>query len=290
MTELRLNVLFHGTFVFCKHSTSYTNRTVTVLIPLIDSHIVKAGNWLGETSLVGGDNVVYRLTEDALATSVEPAPFPSDHNLIIKNNLHVANLSSLLHARLVLPMPDRIITPRRGEVNASEFGNQFEELRKNEKLSYNGYLGSVMIFTYRIKNLARLRLERDPKERGSHPWIPMALGPTPSAPAGTVHLHIYSEHEVEEGLEEPELAFNRMMTLFQSFPLALGRTPFNAKLETKELPDGVQPEECEDLSLRTERMVKLGRMRLSGQDLNHLWHASESFGTHSSGCACSCCC
>src|SRR5688572_8859925 len=88
-----------------------------------------------------------------------------------------------------------------------------------------------------------------------------------------------------------QTAFDKMTELFQDFPLGLNRTTIEAELlPNDQLPKGVAREECEDLSLRTQRMAKLGRLRKNGLDLNNLWLASEGFNSEPSGCTCCFCC
>src|SRR5262245_19879771 len=289
MSDLKLYVIFHGTFVFCKYmykdndkdrNKDRNRRVIDVFIPKVRTHVVRAGNWLGETELESFDpegSAVYELK--GVVPNPENVELPEKHNLVVGDDRHPANLRTLLHSHIVMPFPDAIITPRRSAVPKDQFRHKNEsnpDPTIDEMLAkYSGNLGSVTVFTYRFVDLSDLRLVRVPAERGVHPWIPVPSGATPELPGGSVNLHFFSAHEVEEDLDEGSTAFDKMTEVFDGFPLGLRRTTINAELEVKELPAGVAAEECEDLNLRSQRMSKLGRMRKNGLDLNLLWHASE---------------
>ena len=294
-----LNVIFHGTFVFCKKkkvSDSEPER-IDVYMPAVPTHLFIAGNWLGETKLEGGAEYELKGVLDPEAGTT--VTLPEAANLVV-GKPHSDKIGTKLHAKLRMPQPDSIVTPRSAPVPNTRFKHKNES---NPAMAqplidalltaskYQGRLGSITVFTYRFADVADLRLVRTKPPGGGHPWIPVASGPTPEQPFGTVNLHMFSAHEVEDDLEEAQTAFDRMTELFDDFPLGLNRTNLDAELlPNDQLPKGLAKEECEDLSLRTQRMAKLGRLRKNGLDLNNLWLASEGFNSEPSGCTCCFCC
>jgi hypothetical protein len=284
MSNGNLNVIFHGSFLFCKNKSAAV-PVIDVYLPAIQSHVFRAGNWLAETELDSGE---YRLE------GVDPGG-PLDlatntNNLIVGGGLTHA-LSPPLHAKIVIPLPKYIYTPRTAAVPNAKF-------KKRDGTSaatllalpthYSGKLGTLTIFTYTFQhesNLVLYETDSGGSVIGAHPWEPAFAGD----PA-TINLHVIAAHEVSEDLGEVQSALTSTMDLFANYPLVLERTPIVSQLKIPDLPTGVTPEECEDIGPRTRRMALLGRKKKNGVDLNQVWSPSDPFDSEPSACACAWCC
>jgi hypothetical protein len=274
-----LNVIFHGTFLFCKNKEE-ENQPIHVYLPNVPSHVFRAGNWLAETVIAPG---IYQL-EGVKKGSIDLG--------LDKNNLIIAGgrahaQGQPWYAKLILPQPKEYCTPRTAPVDRKLFtdpnGNPISALPPD--MIYHDKMGTLTIFTYEFEKDEDLILSRVDDSGRPHSWEAAFSGEPP-----TVNLHVFAAHEVEEGLEEPESAFTFTMKLFAKPPLALGRTNMRSKLDVHQLPTGVIREECEDLAPRLQRMARLGRKRKDGADLVESWSISDALDDEPSACACSYCC
>src|SRR6185369_11100090 len=125
-----LHVMFHGAFVFDFHDDH-----VDVLIPEVEGHVYRAGNWLGETELICGEQsdghshehggeVGHDSDQDSREHTDLNQPetyhlegvdrgrvttLPPDHNLMLSAPLK-KDVDRLLHARIDVPLPLEIKT------------------------------------------------------------------------------------------------------------------------------------------------------------------------------------
>jgi hypothetical protein len=282
-----LNVIFHGTFVFRRTARHYLEKGIEkvdartegieVLIPFVATHRYRAGNWLGETTLEGGDGEALAIYE---LTGVEPgrAWLSDEHNLILRNRplRRGVALHNRLHAKLLIPLPHSVVTPRRAPV-----GNNFNQKALLPR-DYRGNVGTLQIFTYTFRSDAALKIAGNLKIGGKvhgHPWEPAFTG----FGLSTVNLHVVAAHEHDEDADEVQTAFRNSMDLY-NLPLRLRGTGIRGEIQVGELPAGVLPEECEDLHLRTRRMAQMGRMKKDGRDMNQLWFPSEAFDSEPGTC------
>ena len=281
-----LHVMFHGTFVFDFH-----DAFVDVLIPEVDDHVYRAGSWLGETDLICGEQSnghahhtpaghtnhhgpeIYRLTgvESGNVTSL-----PSEHNLMFKTSFR-PDVDRLLRARIRVPLPDRITTPRRGRLGKKGF-------RPNDDLpsDYRGYLGTLQVFTYHFRSDNALRLNCHPEHTL---WEPAFAG-------GVVTLHVIAAPEHFHlspplnagGRSHVQNAFQACMALFQGVNLDMAQLPETNEFDRSDVPAGAIPEETEDLAPRIRRLSQLGRMKKDERDLNLLWFPSEAYDGDPDAC------
>src|SRR5688572_5107520 len=109
-----LNVIFHGTFVFCKKKADQVaNQWMHVYIPAVATHLFTAGNWLGETELEGAE---YRLDGVLPPRSdAKSVILPMKENLVV-NKPHKTEVGDKVYAKLLMTPPDVIVTQRSGAV------------------------------------------------------------------------------------------------------------------------------------------------------------------------------
>ena len=293
-----LQVFFHGTFVFDFH-TDY----IDVLIPEVDEHVYRVGSWLGETELQcgephgdephGGDHGAMEETmahgghQNGISgpdvfelKGVEPGSkttLPEQHNLMFSVPLP-ANVDDLLRARIRVPLPDSISTPRRGILAA----NGFSDPALLRRLGYFGELGTIQIFTYHFQNDNALSLTCHP---GHSLWEPAFAGDTLGLHifAAPEEFHVLPSHTGRQSSHIQNAFAHCMAVLGQS--LTMDRLPDQNVFERGDLPEGALPEETEDLAPRLRRLRQLGRMRKDNRDLNQLWFASEAFDGDPDGCS-----
>jgi hypothetical protein len=210
---------------------------------------------------------------------VEPGSvttLPLEHNLMFSRQLR-KDVDSLLHARIRVPLPDRIATPRRGLLPAADLSPQ-DALPKD----YNGQLGTIQIFTYNFLNDNALRLVC---HQGHSLWEPAFAG-------GAITLHIIAAPEHyhltpplnRERTSHVQNAFEVCMALFQGAHLKMLRLPETNEFDPTDVPAGAISEETEDLAPRIRRLSQLGRMQKDNRDLNLLWFSSEAFDGDPDAC------
>ncbi len=276
-----LNVILHGTFAF-----KVNTHRIEALMPRNEQHVYRAGNWLGETDLRPG---VYELQGVEVSPPNRANSFSREHNLVLTCPKKEPQVKP--YARLVFPRPATISSLRRVKVPAQTI--------QPEPKNYRGQLTTLQVFTYKFKSDTNLRLvqvKSDGKKtqrvagaqavhresKRGHFWEPSF------ASDNTINLHIFSAHDHEHSAGHPETAFQQVAALL-GHELRLTSPPPASELEIKELPEGVMPEETEDLADRVKRMTRLGRMRRQGRDLNQLWLDTEPLDGDPGPCTCLAC-
>ena len=262
-----LNVLLHGTFLF-DHSEE---GEVTAYIPGFKDEVVRAGNWLAETTLRSGEhrlNVVGAQTAEQRKT---PRPNP-EHNLIFYRRLKAQEPSETgpLYATIALGKPLRITSLRRAAIPSEAFvvpGTN--EPSADLPADYRGRMSTSHVLSYDFDDDAEVFLT-------NHSWEPMLqrIGET-----SVINLHVLSSHETDRGHEHVSEAFAHLVALLEvDIQMRTERPPVPDDLDA-ELPDGIIAEEAEDLPRRNRRLARLARMRKDDRDLNQLWFKAEGLNS-----------
>jgi hypothetical protein len=262
----KLNVIFHGAFTFI--DTKEQNFPIKALMPNISHHVHRAGTWLAETDLRGGE---YQLQV------VEPgrAEFDQSQNLILKNGKLSGKLGREIYAKLHLPRPDKISSLRILKVPFDGFDKtQAAALRFDPKKDVN--LATLQVFTYRFKSDNNLTLTT-PGEGSGHYWEPAFIG-------DYINLHIFS---TEDHYDTPSNAARDFrdcarllgVELELEYPQPVSGIPNNELL-----PTGVIAEETEDLALRMLRLARLGRLVSQKSDANMAWYGNDALDSNPSAC------
>jgi hypothetical protein len=261
-----LNVLLHGTFAYNEEPEG-----ITAFIPKIKHHVYRAGHWLGETDLASG---IYKLegVRDLATLGETGARFDASNNLIIGS---LPDKKNAAHATLNLGKPRAITSLRVARIHNEDF--KPEEARKELlSKSHTQHIATLQIFTYDIEDEASLRLQST-DATGGHYWEPVFSG-------NFVNLHIFSE---EDHHDQPSYNADDLLSALE----VLGSTIKDVKVgKTKRiepdvtLPDGVRPEETEDLAPRTKRMARLGRLVLQNGDPNQAWCSNDALDEDPPAC------
>jgi hypothetical protein len=287
-----LHVMFHGTFVFDFHKDH-----IDVLVPQVEEHVYRVGSWLGETELIcddhasamdqskpmdsgghnhnGGNGGPDRYQLEGVKGG-SAMTLPPENNLMVSARLK-QDVDSLLYARIRVPLPDQIRTPRRALLPNGDFDPK-EGLPKD----YQGKLGTIQIFTYNFPDDSALRFYCHP---GHALWEPAFAG-------GAVTLHIFAAPEhfhlmpatKGRATSHVQNAFASCAALFQDFKVEMRQLPEKNEFDKNDLPEKAVPEETEDLAPRIRRLSQLGRMRKDNRDLNLLWYASEALDGDPDAC------
>jgi hypothetical protein len=254
---LVLNVLLHGAFAFvCKP------RSIEALIPAMQHHVFRAGNWLGETDLRSG--VTYELR------GVDPGSgdFPRHLNTILRTHFPAEKCA---HIRISFPIPRKIYSLRVADVPLSAFDHR-EDLEGN---SDPQHVPTLQVFSYYFKDQNQLFLKAN-REDG-HLWEPVLS-------KGFVNLHIFSAEDHFARLSNSEQDFNKCVELLGSNLRMNTRLVPDGPIRTGDFPDGVSDEETEDLATRTKRLTRLGRLIALKGDANLAWYGNDSLDGNPAGC------
>jgi hypothetical protein len=265
-----LNVLLHGTFAYNQEPDG-----ITAFIPTIEHHVYRAGNWLGETDLRPG---AYKLegVRDLTKYGQKGDKFDLSSNLIIKPRQdNVPARGQAPYATLNLGKPRKITSLRLAPVKKADFQPpeaQAELVPKSDPL----HIATLQIFTYDIEDESILRLQSTAGP-GGHYWEPVFSG-------DFVNLHIFSE---EDHHDRPSFGVGDLLSALN----VLGSQIKNVTVGTpsgiepgEPLPDGVRPEETEDLAPRTKRMARLGRLVLQNGDPNQAWYSNDALDEDPPAC------
>jgi hypothetical protein len=280
-----LNVFLHGTFAFVQKKGE--KPEIHALIPDIPQHTIRAGNWLGETGLRGGATT-YTLE----GVKADPqGSFDRNRNLFVKYK--ELDDDPEPYATLIFPWPSVITSLRVAEIDSSLF-----DVKTDLVMSARGlHIATLQVFTYNLdsenclRDVNRLRLTTDAKS--GHYWEPVLQTRRTDGVDGAedtivrcVNLHIFS---TEDHNDKPFQAndFNQcvkllgsQVTLKPEFAYQADRIDPNDKL-----PDGVAPQETEDLALRTRRMGRLGRLVCQNHgDANQAWYEDDALDDSSGAC------
>jgi hypothetical protein len=280
-----LNVLLHGTFAYNQEPEG-----ITAFIPKIKHHVYRAGNWLGETDLRPG---AYKLegVRDLAKYGQKGDKFDLSSNLIIKPRQdNVPARSQAPYATLNLGKPRKITSLRVAPVRKADFQPpeaQAELVPKSDPL----HIATLQIFTYDIEDESSLQLQSAPlQEHCADPIVEnLAAGPRghywePVFSGDFVNLHIFSE---EDHHDQPSFGVDDLLSALNVLGSQITKVTVGTPrgIEPGEpLPDGVSPEETEDLAPRTKRMARLGRLVLQNGDPNQAWYANDALDEDPPAC------
>jgi hypothetical protein len=266
----KLNVLFHGAFTF--NQSAEPNR-ILVMMPLMEHHVYRAGNWLAETELrgrTGSKAVIYELS------GVKPGEArirPEDHlNLMVKTKPQIQP-EIFPHATLRLPLPETITSLRVAELPRGAFSHP-EELVLDDDPQH---ITTLQVFTYDIKDEDTLSLKA--RDGEGHYWEPVFVD-------NYVNLHVFAAedhfHKPSNALED----FNVCAGLLGGVKLKLQvRTLRDTGIDQRDLPNGITDEETESLASRTLRMARLGRLLKQKGDANLAWYGNDALDGSEGACA-----
>ncbi|MBL8177227.1 MAG: hypothetical protein JNK48_21310 [Bryobacterales bacterium] len=235
----RLNVIFHGLFVFLQHRGNGGRTGITALMPNVGPyHAYLAGNWLAELALAPGE---YDLT------GVEPGDgeFNPMHHDMLRDSRRRPGLSQHeLYAQLHLPQPSFIWSLRSVQMEA--------RTRKGDKVKVQA--AHTHVFVYAVKGkLFDIRL-------GDHPWAPDS-----DRVPRIANLHVFNSPETRPRVAHHLDEFQTATSMMHNVELRLDDPPplLPGIPGTKEFPaavQGVARAELEDLASRNIRMAELGRI------------------------------
>ena len=265
----QLNVIFHGAFAF-----DQTTQPGTILaqIPYMEYHVYRAGSWLAEIELrgrTGSQAVIYKLE------GVKPgtATFDPKYNLFVKPP-SPGNPQSFPYATLVFPLPNKITSVLGGDIPRGVFTFPTELVASGDQ-----YLSTVQIFTYNITDENDVMLKAN--DGNGHYWQPVVV-------KDYINLHIFAAEDHYHKASNAEEDFNWCADLIGGLNLRL-QTRFlrtSGLLVGPPLPGGVDEREVESLALRTERMARLGRLVLQGDDdASVAWYGNDALDGDPHACS-----
>jgi hypothetical protein len=222
-----------------------------------DHHVYRAGNWLGETELSGGD---YKL----VGVNKGEEHFDRTMNLVLKSERLVRHKA---HATLRFPRPQAIASLRVANVPFDAF-NPAEA--KALKLDQKGvHIATLHVITYTFKDDNDLRLANAENLDDGHYWEPAFDG-------SYINLHIFCSEDRFSTPSQASADFKACAALLglkleleYPYPVAMAANDVR-------LPSGVIAEETEDLPFRTLRMGRLGRLLRQGGDANLAWSGNDA--------------
>jgi hypothetical protein len=216
----RLNLIFHGPFIFLYYKEKDVVEVVTVSNA---EHVVGAGNWLDETA-INNCGVYYLMgVHSQKVAAKEPK---GDCHAVIKCSDVTIDLGSVSSYRFVLPRPfyTEALAPFKADKNHMFVGADVD------KVSECKSLGTAHVLSYELK-------PDDAPQLDGVQWLPTASHDSSS----TVNLHIYTEAPFRLDPDHPVRDFGKQMKIFPGLSLALARP----------LPkfDFVEPKDRKDLGL-----------------------------------------
>lgn len=211
-TQLKLNVVFHGPFLFIY----YPNR-VEVVTPNTPEHVVVAGNWLGEKLCHPG---TFHLTGIKAQDPFDPSKdVKADQHAIVNGQGKKIDIEQGPYYRFILPfLPSYEIALAPAQIDPTKIfvGD------------YAGYVrptsfGTVHVLSYKIKS------DETPQLEGLQ-WMPQ-LTPYPGKTkecksfkySYSKNLHIYAEAAFEPDPSHPVRDFKRMVTMLPGLSLGLAQ-------------------------------------------------------------------
>jgi hypothetical protein len=261
----------HGTFAYIdKKGVPF----IDALIPAPDpnegvDHVVRAGNWLGETEVRPG---TYMLR--GVKTGIHG--LDASRNLIFENGCRRRPRNPIReYARFIFPRPKNIYSLRLAKV----------ELKTDAKIKaprLKGNVGaSLQIFTYEVDNDQALCLQRisddEKNDCSGHFWEPVFIGEYAS-------LQMFSAEDHPDDPDHTSRVFQRVSALLGDKRMELNEAHRAVGIADDELPPGVIAEETEDLAARTLRIARLGRLRRQNADLNQAWYGNEALDGDPDAC------
>lgn len=284
-------MLLHGAFTFVNEENA--NHILT-LLPNLEHHVYRAGNWLAETELRGREEirdsaVTYELqgVDKGRERFVYDKPdfFDLHNNIVIKfgtlpdNDRRTVTFGGVrkpaLYATLKLPIPRKITSLRLARIPIEDITDSQLLLEQDDPQ----HMANLQIFTYDFADDNALRLQAIDGGR-DHFWEPAFI-------RDHINLHIFSSEDHYCKLSNAQDDFNRCVDL-------LG---VDLQVSTRFLPDcelndpgvlkGVTAEETEELAIRNRRMARLGRL-LSRYpetgDTNLAWRGNDALDGSGDAC------
>jgi hypothetical protein len=252
-----LNVLLHGAYAFVRRA-----GTIQALIPAMQHHVFRAGNWLGETELRSG--VTYELRGATRGSD----DFPRDLNVFVQTHFPA---DTCAHTKLIFPTPKKIWSLRVAEVPLNAF-NPRQDLQGNNDPQH---VPTLQVFSYDFEDQNKLFLRAS---RGhGHFWEPVLRG-------SYINLHIFSAEDHFARLSNSEQDFNKCVELLGSNLRMNTRLVPSGPSRTAEFPPGVCEEETEDLATRNQRLTRLGRLIAAKGDANLAWYGNDALDGNPAGC------
>lgn len=196
----RLNLIFHGPFVFL-----YRKKVVEVVTVANDEHVVGAGNWLDERP-ISTPGIYYLIGMQDRETAASE-PDPACHAVIDASDLTL-DLTSVATYRFVLPKPCHTEALARFEAERDKIfvGTDVP------KVSSCNSLGTAHLLSYELT-------EKDEPQLDGVQWLPTASQYFPT----TVNLHIYSEAPFRLDPDHPVRDFGKQMKLSPELSLDMMR-------------------------------------------------------------------
>lgn len=274
-----LNVLLHGAFTFVHDKI---NHCLVAAIPKLDQHAYRAGNWLAETELRG--DTTYHLVGVKKADTLK---FNRRRNVLVRFGAEQLSTNPVPYAILNFPYPKTIKSLRTANVARNLFTHA-EDLIGPKRSKNVQQMATLQIFTYDILNENKLKLKAD--DGDGHYWEPAFTRRFNHARSqlGTqdfTNLHIFSSEEYYYRPSNTREDFNECVALLGAkLRLKTRFLPAGEIPNEGELPDGVAPQETEDLAPRTLRMARLGRLIVENGDANLAWRGNDALDGDPAGC------
>ncbi len=260
----KLNLIFHGTFVFVEDQKQ---GEIRALIPDIGHHSRRAGNWLGETELAPGSYVLGGTDPNGYGVT-----FDEKLNLIL--NFEKLTIAQEPYATLILPLPRKITSLRVAEIPRNLF--EPPDLALKLGLKEKEHMATLQVLTYSFKTDDQLLLKFQGKD-GGHYWEPVFTG-------DCINLHIFSAEDHHQGPSLSTEDFDACVALLGT-PLRLRSALSPGGIdEDVTLPAGLRAEETEDLAPRTARMARVGRLLKQNGDLNQAWYKNDALDKDPPAC------
>ncbi|MEZ5352255.1 MAG: hypothetical protein R2762_06425 [Bryobacteraceae bacterium] len=320
----KLNIIFHGTFVFSLTKEEGKRTGYIVKVPEIGGHQYRAGNWLGEVALpvrelkrsevalpapeLKRSEVALPVRELKRGEVALPAPelklvgaekgeatLDPNKNVIVKRGKTTREILTTI----TLPMPEGVSTPRCVTLRLPLQGSADRESKSGP--------GKVAADVSDPKNEIQLGDDERSSAEASGP-IEKKIGALqiftyevkdvsklkvtglnwePAVVGGYVNLHFFAAHE-HHGTgnvhQHVKEAFDECMAVSGCKAKLDEVVLGGSELCKEDLPPGVLPEETEGLESRTRRMAQMGRMWKEKRDLNLLWFDSESLDSDPDAC------
>ncbi|MBL8219418.1 MAG: hypothetical protein JNL62_09315 [Bryobacterales bacterium] len=237
----RLNVIFHGLFVFVQNMRRGRRAGITALLPNVGPyHGYLAGNWLSELSLAPGD---YALT----GVETGDGEFNRRDHFLFRNCRTRPSVSRFeLYAQLSLPQPEFIWSLRSVDMPA--------RTRRGELVTVRA--AHTHVFVYRVSEKGELFDIR----LGEHPWAPDA-----DYVSDFANLHVFNSPETRPRVAHHLDEFQTATSLLNNIELRLDDTPpllpgIPGRNSFPAAVQGVARAELEDLSSRNIRLGEMGRL------------------------------
>jgi len=247
----KLNVVFHGTFLFWKRPKE---EKLEVLIPFVDMHAYYAGNWqrgklewldeLDEKKNVG----VYELRNVHGTKGARPG-FDKKDNVIVKPPPR-ENAPKV--RKITLPLHADVKTLQHLQLQKNNFDGPRQllaELEKANLVNVPESLGLIHVLTYDVDK------GKEPELKGSH-WKPIPSKTNPRV----ANLHLFADPPSQLSMKgmtmkHPEEAFRALMSLM---PATFPGRHFDFHYPAKEIPL-IEPDHDDDIpkGLRRIELISL---------------------------------